>query len=95
MQILLIVGQGYVRLHVGWKRDYIDRSPLMNAVDNGNKDMVVALLDGGTDPNARTKNDNLSPLHHAVWTKNKGIVEVLLDKGASPLSLNRIGISPF
>ncbi|CAB3251632.1 unnamed protein product [Arctia plantaginis] len=55
-------------------------TPLHRASMNGRKEVVIALLDAGMDPNVRTANG--TPLHEAARYGKASVVRVLLTKGA-------------
>lgn len=63
-------------------------TPLYYAVDQGYKEIVKALLDGGADPNGKTQGGNL-PIHEAV--ERVEILEMLLSKKADPNLANASG----
>lgn len=67
-------------------------TPLYYAVDQGYKEIVQALLDGGANPNGKTESGSL-PIHEAV--ERVDILEMLLNKKADPNSVNGSGATPL
>ncbi|XP_075981966.1 uncharacterized protein LOC142980456 isoform X2 [Anticarsia gemmatalis] len=55
-------------------------TPLHRASMNGRKDVVIALIDAGMDPNVKTANG--TPLHEAARYGKASVVRILLHKGA-------------
>jgi ankyrin repeat protein len=58
-------------------------TPLDVAATRGSMEEVIALLDGGADPNL-TCEKGVTPLHDAVGQNHPHIVRLLLARGASP-----------
>ena len=72
-------------------------TPLINAVNSENMDLVKILLEGGADPNiAFNRNTSqASPLCLATWYSNTKIVKLLLHAGADPNKANCEGWAPL
>lgn len=70
------------------------RTPLHDAVFQGNKDVAELLVAKGADVNA--KDDSAStPLHYAAAAGRKDLVELLVAKGADINAKNNTGVSPL
>jgi hypothetical protein len=65
------------------KQKNSNKTELFEAVDNGNVDLVVILLDQGIDINVRGNKDE-TPLHHSVYNGDYEITKILLERGADP-----------
>ena len=76
-------------------REYLGSTPLINAVNSENTDLVKILLDGGADPNFRWSCYIKSPLCWAAWYSNTTIVKMLLDAGADPNNGDYEGGTPL
>ena len=64
------------------------------AVQQGNEEMVVFLLQRGANVNIRDKDGN-TPMHYAVSFEQHAIVNTLIDAGASQREPNRCGKIPW
>jgi ankyrin repeat protein len=60
----------------------------------GRRDVIEALLDGGADVNAQTK-DGYTALHVAAGRTSKEVVELLLDRGADVNARTKNGRTPL
>lgn len=67
-------------------------TPLIYAVQQGNKELVSALIAAGANPNAKTKDGN-TPVHTAL--DNKEILETLLQAKADPDIEDSSGEAPI
>ncbi|XP_044528716.1 2-5A-dependent ribonuclease [Gracilinanus agilis] len=68
--------------------------PLIQAVQKGDRGLVLQLLEEGADINVRAKG-GWTPLHNAVKEGKEEIVQLLLDKGADPHIRKDNGATPF
>jgi ankyrin repeat protein len=68
-------------------------SALMRAAENGQVQMVRALLEDGADPNL-TRNDNFTALTLAAFFGHTEVVRVLIEHGARTDVATRFGTSP-
>jgi len=65
------------------------------AGSNENPEVIIALLDGGADPNAR-REDGFTPLHDAaLFSKTPEVIKALLDGGADPNTQAEYGEAPL
>jgi ankyrin repeat protein len=71
-----------------------DDSPLFEAVKNGDKAAVEALLAKGADVNAKDK-DGCTPLHWAASQGNSNVIKLLLAKGADVNAKDKDGRTPL
>jgi len=67
---------------------------IVNAVKNGDRDAVRALLQQGVDVNAREA-DGMTALHWAVRVDDVETVQALMRAGAEVNAVNRYGITPL
>lgn len=75
-------------------RDRVYQRTLLSwAVCSNHPAVVAAALDGGADPNARSRLGD-TPLHEAVALGCDNSVAVLLDRGADPDAANHAGRTP-
>lgn len=65
-------------------RDQDGRTALHKAAENGHNDVVLALLEHGTDFDAQEDTFDQTPLHLAALNGHKAVVQTLLDHRASP-----------
>ena len=65
------------------------------AAENGDVDMVRALLFAGAFPDATTRNAAYTPLHLGARAGRSGTVEALLMGGADPTSRTVTGVTPL
>ncbi|XP_072504563.1 2-5A-dependent ribonuclease isoform X2 [Notamacropus eugenii] len=72
----------------------MEYSPLIQAVKEGNIELVQQRLEGGDDVNVKVEG-GWTPLHNAVKEGNKDIVQFLLEKGADPHIKKDNGATPF
>lgn len=70
------------------------RTPLAQAVMDGNRALVSDLLAAGADANARDAAGS-TVLSYAVDSRDRALVESLLKKGANPNSRDRSGVTPL
>jgi ankyrin repeat protein len=76
--------------------DYICRTPLMWAVDAGHIEIVRALIDAGSDVNARDEaRIGNTALHFAVEKERAEMVELLLRAGADPSAPGWMRLTPL
>ena len=71
-----------------------DLKLLLNAISEGNYEMVVFMIDKGVDINAGT-NSGWTPLMEAADAGEYEIAELLLEKGAEINALSEAGITPL
>jgi ankyrin repeat protein len=72
-----------------------DYTPLMMALDDDNRDVVILLLEAGADVNACTEK-GITPLRIAVLTRdNLEIIRLLLDAGADVNAGDNTGTTPL
>lgn len=67
-------------------------TPLVYAVEQGNKDLVQILLNAGADPNAKTSRDTY-PIIRAL--DNQAVLELLLKNKADPNIISGYGDTPL
>ncbi|KPI98172.1 Ankyrin repeat and SAM domain-containing protein 1A [Papilio xuthus] len=74
-------------------REHIFQSstPLHRASKNGHKEVVIALLEAGFDPNVRSYSG--TPLHEAACFGKASVVRALLEKGADLHAVNNKGMT--
>jgi ankyrin repeat protein len=65
------------------------------AVRDGHRDVVIALLDAGTDVNIRTGGDQSTPLVFAAVNGRYDLGVALLDRGADPNLVSEDGAGPL
>ena len=70
------------------------RAPLADAVERGDRDSLVELLNGGADTNA-AQIDGMSALHWAAHRDDLDAARLLIESGADPVAENRYGIPPL
>jgi len=71
-------------------------SPLLHAARQGHEEAVMALLEGGADPNLLSPADGTSPLLISVINGQFDISMRLLDAGADPNAVSSLnGVSPL
>lgn len=68
---------------------------LMQAVRNGNLEMIDFLLNAGADINASYAPSGLTPLRIAIEQNNAPLVSVLIDRGADVNQTNEVNWSPI
>ena len=61
-------------------RNYKGLTPLVQAIEGKNQEVVRVLIEAGADINASTYT-GWTPLHYAVWTGSTELVQVLIDNG--------------
>jgi ankyrin repeat protein len=84
IEIIKLLGEAKADLNAS----NIIYTPLSYAVEQGNKDLIQALLDAGADPNAKTQSGSLA-LQLAV--DKPEIIELLISKKADPNLLSGSG----
>lgn len=70
------------------------RAPLADAVERGDRDSLVELLNGGADANA-AQIDGMTALHWAAHRDDLDAARLLIESGADPVAENRYGIPPL
>jgi uncharacterized protein len=70
-------------------------TPLLMAIREGNRDAVVALLDGGADVNQPIAKDNTTPLLLATINGHYDLAKYLLERGASAKTASEAGATPL
>ena len=87
------------KLH--WTRAQVDirgrrgSTPLhLAAYSNGNRAILVVLLDAGADVNARDEFDP-TPLHDAARNGNRPAIIALLEADADPNARDKLGMTPW
>lgn len=70
---------------------YMPPTPLMNAVYNGNTNIINMLLENGADINYTT--DEMTPLIYAAYKGNTNIINTLLENGADINYTNYYGMT--
>jgi ankyrin repeat protein len=63
------------------------------AANNGDTDIVKALLEAGADPNRGDGEKETPPIYHAARNSDPRMVEVLLKAGADPDRKNKLGFA--
>ena len=87
--IATILSSGMVKVD---SEGYGGSTPLLEAVNGNNNNVVQFLLQRGADPNKGNKTINDStPLYMAARNGNKRMAKVLLNGGAHPNKVNRRG----
>lgn len=78
------------------KTDFLGKTPLYRALEEGDYDKAIALLEQGADPNVFDKTRE-TPLHLAVrdGDKNLDLVMKLLANGADPSGRDYLGYTPL
>src|SRR5690606_11105645 len=69
--------------------------PIHFAARQGHVDAVMALLDAGTDINARTKGDETTPLLMAIINGHFDLAKMLIDRGADVRLAAKNGVTPL
>lgn len=87
-EIIKILGKAKANMNVS----NLVYTPLVYAVQQGNKELVQTLLDAGADANAKTQSGQL-PLQHAL--DNSEILQLLLKAKANPDTTNSSGDTPL
>ena len=73
-----------------------DKTPLMNAVEEGRTDLVDMLIDSGANVNLQNKN-GYTALHLCCFYQpnNRGILQRLLNAGANPSCITNLEYTPL
>jgi ankyrin repeat protein len=67
---------------------------LLSALESGNLDEVIRLVEEGADINAKSK-DGATPLHLAAHKRRRDVAKMLIDKGADLNAKNKDGLTPL
>lgn len=67
------------------------KTALMLAAIEGNADVIITLLQKGSDVNAQEYENERTALTYAVWTRNQTVIQTLLNGGADPRLRDKFG----
>jgi ankyrin repeat protein len=81
---LLAVGSDRGVIDSQTSKDYLCRTPLMNAVAVGNKGVAEMLIKAGANVNWQSPVSGMTPLMHAAFYGDPQVVSFLLEHGADP-----------
>ena len=73
---------------------HAEESSLADAVESGDSNLMVRLIEGGADVNA-AQVDGMTALHWAVYHDDTETVELLAQSGANANAKNRYGVVPL
>ena len=88
LEIIKLLGKAKSNLNVS----NIIYTPLVYAIEQGNKDLVKTLLDAGANPNAKTQSEAL-PIFKAI--DNPELLEILVAAKADLNATNTVGETPL
>ena len=74
--------------------DQLGAAPLLDAVWNGQTEVVKMLLDAGAQVNGIHREAGSTPLFYAAMKNNAAMAQLLLDRGANARAANRFPSSP-
>ena len=75
-------------------RDGAGWTPLQRAAEEGNAEVVTALLAGGADSEARRGRHDWTALHYAAWFGEADMVKALIEGGADVGAKDKEGKTP-